>query len=365
MKLFFLTSDLGDGDTANQLALLACGLPRNQFEVAVGVLGPAAGAAADILRGANVGTAELPLRHVLDFSGMRRLKHAVTAFGAPVLHAFGADAVRTARLCLLSAEDGNAPRFVASGAQFAGGGIGGWFATRQVRRADRVIATGWVEAERYREAGVIGERLTRIAPAVAPCAAPPDRAAFCRHIGAPADATLIFSGGRLDAEHGLKDAVTAFDMLRYVSPALNLVLTGDGPDRAEAEDLGRALAFDDFRVRFTGCRPDLSAAVRLAEQVWVLCARGGAHLALRAMAAGRPVLAYHTPELEEVIDDGETGFLVPPGDRAALATKAQELLTDPEAAARLGEAARNRAAERFGPTRFVDQHTRVYQELVG
>lgn len=364
MKLFFLASDLGDGDTASQLALLACGLPRDRFEVAVGVLGPAAGAAADALRAANIGTIELPLRHVLDFSGMRRLKHAVTAFGAPVLHAFGADAVRTARLCLLSAEDGNAPRFVASGAQCADGGIGRWFATRQVRRADRVIATGWVEAERYRKAGVVGERLTRIAPAVAPPAIP-DRAAFCRDIGAPPDAKLIFSGGRLDAAHGLKDAVTAFDMLRYISPALNLVLTGTGPDRAEAEDLGRALAFDDFRVRFSGHRPDLIAAVSLAEQVWVLCARGGEHLALRAMAAGRPVLAYRTPELEEIIDDGETGFLMPPGDRAALATKAQELLADPGAAARVGETARARAAERFGPTRFVEQHVRVYQELVG
>ncbi|HEY1192234.1 MAG TPA: glycosyltransferase [Gemmata sp.] len=365
MKLFFLTSELGNSDAAGQLALLACGLVQHGFEAGVGVLGPATGPAADALRSAGVGVAALPLRHVLDFSGMRRLRHTVLGFGAPILHTFGPDAARTARLCLLSAEDGNAPRFVASAAQSATAGIGGWFTARQVRRADRVIATGWVEAERYREAGVTGDRLTRIAPAAPPGVEPPDRAAFCRDIGAPGDARFVFSGGHLDAAHGLKDAVMTFDMLRYVSPALNLVLTGDGPDRTGAENLGRALAFDDFRVRFTGCRADLPAAVRLADQVWVLCARGGACLALRAMAAGRPLIAYRTPEIEEIIDDGETGYLVAPGDRAALATKAQELFTDPETAARIGATAQKRAAERFGAARMVEQHARVYQELVG
>lgn len=364
MKLFFLISDTSNG-AAEQLALLAGGLARNQFEVAVGVLGAATCPGADAVRATGVPVLALPLRHALDFSGMRRLRQAVRGFGAPVLHAIGPDAVRVARLCLLSAEDGNRPRFVVSGAVNSGGGLSGWFATRQVRRADRVVATGWVEAQRYREAGVAGDRLTRISPVATSPAESLDRTAFCRDIGAPDDAQLIFAGGRLEATYGLKDATVAFDMMRYASPALNLVFTGSGPDRGVAEDLGRALAFDDFRLRFTGDRPDLAAATRLATQVWVLCARGGEWLALRAMAAGRPVLAFRTPELEEIIDDGETGVLIPPGDRAALATKAQELFTDPDTAARIGEAGRARAVERFGADRYVDQYARVYQELGG
>jgi glycosyltransferase involved in cell wall biosynthesis len=199
---------------------------------------------------------------------------------------------------------------------------------------------------------------------VAPPGPPPDRAAFCRDIGAPLRSRLIFAGGRLDSAHGVKDAVTAFDMLRYESQDLQLVLTGDGPDRLAAEQLARALAFDDVRVRFSGPRADLPAATRLAEMVWVTCQRGGEHLALCAMAAGRPVVAYHTPELGEVIDDSVTGFLVPAGDRAALAEKAHLLLRDPDSAASMGEAGRARAAERFGVARMVEQHARVYLELV-
>jgi glycosyltransferase involved in cell wall biosynthesis len=210
---------------------------------------------------------------------------------------------------------------------------------------------------------VRGERLTRIGPAVAPPQRPPDRASFCRDVGAPAQSRLIFAGGRLDSAHGVRDAVIAFDMLRYESPDLQLVLTGGGPDRGAAEALCRALAFDDVRVRFSGARADLPAA--LAEVVWVTRERGGEHLALRAMAAGRPVVAYHTPELGEVVEDGVTGFLVPPGDRTAVAEKTHALLSDPALAARMGEAGRARAAERFCVARMAEQHARVYAELSG
>ena len=363
-KLFFLASDLGSGDAAGQLALLADALPRDRFALAVGVLGSAAGEAADEVRAAGVPVSALPIRSPFDFRGMRLLRQAVRAANPAVLHAFGPAAVRAARLVLSRTDRGNVPRLVTSATTAPGGGFGGWFAARQLRRADRVIATGWAEGKRYRWLRVRGERLTRINPAVAPPGAPPARDEFCRAVSAPPNSRLIFAGGRLDSAHGAKEAVIAFDMLRYASAALQLVLTGDGPGRGAAAALGRALAFDDFRVRFSGARPDLAAALQLAEMVWVTAERGGEHQALRAMAAGKPVVAYHTPELAEIIDDGETGYLVPRGDRAALAMKAHVLLAHPDAAARMGTAGRNRVLERFGVTRMAEQHARVYQELI-
>jgi glycosyltransferase involved in cell wall biosynthesis len=365
-KLFFLASDLVAGDVAGQLALLACGLPRDRFAVTVGVLDRADSSAADALRAAGLSVVPLPIRHPLDFSGMRKLRSAVRGANPAVLHCFGPAAVRAARLAVSGrADGGNTPRLVASAVTSTGGGVGGWLSGRVLRRADRVLATSRAEGERYRRLGVRGERLTRVNPAVALPPEAPDRHAFCSEVSVPPDSKLIFAAGRLDAAHGVKEAVIAFDMLRYESSALRLVLTGDGPNRVEAEELGRALAFDDFRIHFSGARPDLPAAAQLAEMVWVTCASGGELLALRAMAAGRPVIAYHTPELAEVIDDGITGYLVPVGDRAAIATKAHELLVDPALAAKMGEAGRARAAERFSVARMVEQHVRVYQELVG
>src|SRR5262245_5866516 len=294
---------------------------------------------------------------------MRRLTRAVREVNPTLIHAWGADAARLSRVLVSSRSEANTPRVVVSDAVATGGGLSGWLAARRVRRADRVIATGWTEAEEYRQLGVRGERLTRVAPAVAPPGEPPARDGFCRDLDVPPNSRFVFAGGRLDSAHGVKDAVTAFDRLRYAAPNLYLVLTGDGPDRTAAEQLGRELAFDDFRIRFSGPRADLPAVTQLAEMVWVTCTRGGEHIALCAMAAGKPVIAYRTAELGEVIDEGVTGYLVPPGDRAALATKAQSLLSYPDVAARMSEAGQVRAEGRFSVARMVEQHIRVYQEL--
>jgi glycosyltransferase involved in cell wall biosynthesis len=363
VKLFFLASELDADGTAAQLALLACALPKDRYAVTVGVLGRATGPAADALRAGGVAVVPVPIRGALDFGGARRFRQAVAEANPALVHAFGTAAARAARLTASAGGGGRTPRLVVSAAAAPDGGLGGWVAVRQTRRADRVIATGRAEGERYRRLGVPGDRLTRINPAVAPPGDPPDRDTFCRDVSAPAGSKLIFAGGSPDSADAIRDAVIAFDMLKYESAALQLVLTDDGPNRTAALDLGRALAFDDLRLRFAGGRADLAAALQLAEMVWVTSDRGGEHLALRAMAAGRPVIAYQSPELEEVVDDGTTGHLVPPGDRAAVAMKAHTLLAYPNTAARMGEAARARAAERYGVARMAEQHARVYQEV--
>jgi starch synthase len=64
--------------------------------------------------------------------------------------------------------------------------------------------------------------------------------------------------------------------------------------------------------------------------------------------------------LIEVIADGETGILVPPGDEGALAGAIETLVRDPIAAARMGSAARRRAAQEFCFDRFVVAYERAY-----
>jgi glycosyltransferase involved in cell wall biosynthesis len=163
----------------------------------------------------------------------------------------------------------------------------------------------------------------------------------------------------------LKAAVWAFDMIRYIAPELHLVLLGDGPDRGKLEEYGRALAFDDFRVVFAGTRPDVPAVLGLAEVVWVTHEPGGLNVALEAMAAGRPVIGWKTPDLAEVVEDGETGFLVPTGERPQISAKTHALLTDPTLGARLGAAGRAWVADRFGVGRMAEKFARLYEELTG
>jgi glycosyltransferase involved in cell wall biosynthesis len=361
--VFFLVPEVATCGDAAPARTLATVLPPDQFRVTVGVLGPATGSTVEELRATGIPVHSVPIRNAIDFGGMKRLRQTVREAGPAVIHAWGASAARAARLLVKRHRDeGNTPRLVVSGATATGGGLTGWLCARQIRRADRVIPTTRTDGERYRRLGVPAEQLTLIAPAAPAMIPTPNREAFCRELGIPPRARLIVTGGRSEAGVGPKDAIVAFDMLRYDAKDLYLVVFGAGPETAALEQFGRKLAFDDFRVRFAPCPPNRAAAARLADAAFVTNPRG-IEEALEAMAAGKPVVGWQTPDLAEIVADKSTGVLVPLGDRAALAASTRSVLENPDYARRLGEAGRARAAERFGVTRMIEQFARLYQEL--
>jgi glycosyltransferase involved in cell wall biosynthesis len=112
------------------------------------------------------------------------------------------------------------------------------------------------------------------------------------------------------------------------------------------------------------CVRERAIAVQLACAVLITHTQGGVEEALEAMAAGKPVVGWHTPELAEIVDDGVTGFLVPVGDRTALAARTRKLLDEPDVASHMGEAGRARIAGRFSVGRMIEQHVRLYSELM-
>jgi glycosyltransferase involved in cell wall biosynthesis len=82
------------------------------------------------------------------------------------------------------------------------------------------------------------------------------------------------------------------------------------------------------------------------------------------MAHGRPVVASAVGGLRDLVVDGETGLLVPPGDVAALRGALERLLGDSELRRRLGAAARARAAERFSWERAVSLTVTAYEDAL-
>jgi len=85
-------------------------------------------------------------------------------------------------------------------------------------------------------------------------------------------------------------------------------------------------------------------------------------VALEAMAAGRPLVASAVGGLPDLVVDGTTGILVPPGDVSALRASIVELLTEPERCARMGRAARQRALG-YSASTLVPQIERVYEDV--
>jgi glycosyltransferase involved in cell wall biosynthesis len=87
-------------------------------------------------------------------------------------------------------------------------------------------------------------------------------------------------------------------------------------------------------------------------------------VALEAAWAGRPVVAAQSPGLEDAVEPGSTGLMVPAEDAAALATCLAGLLADPDRASELGRNARAFAERRYSLDRCVDEYEQLYHRVL-
>jgi glycosyltransferase involved in cell wall biosynthesis len=143
-----------------------------------------------------------------------------------------------------------------------------------------------------------------------------------------------------------------------------LVLAGDGELRDDVAALARTLGIEE-RVRFLGYVDDIGEWYAAFDAFLLTSLNEGTPVvAIEAQAAGVPVVATDAGGTRTVVDDGETGFVVPIGDVEALADRLQRLRDDPELRARLAESGRTRMRERFSMARMLDDVQRVYAEIL-
>jgi glycosyltransferase involved in cell wall biosynthesis len=187
-----------------------------------------------------------------------------------------------------------------------------------------------------------------------------DRDAARAELGLAANTLAIGTLSRLEEDRkGIAEFIRMAASIAGGFPDARFVIAGDGWQRAAFERLAADLGIAD-RVRFTGWRAD-RARILAALDVFVMPSlfEGGPTTVLEAMAMGLPVVATNVGMVPEVVDDGKTGLVVPPGDVHALTTAVRELAARPETRTRLAEAARTAAVARFGTDRMVDGYVAV------
>jgi glycosyltransferase involved in cell wall biosynthesis len=185
---------------------------------------------------------------------------------------------------------------------------------------------------------------------------PARRSAALRGAWGASDRSLVaLYVGRLAAEKNLATVAEAFHAMRQVHPDVRLVAVGDGPARREFASLVPDAVFAGVRSG-----EDLAAHYASADVfVFPSMTETFGNVTTEAMASGLAVLAYDHAAAGQLIRDGENGLIAPLGDRVAYVESAVRLARDPQLAARLGAAARSRAAE-LGWNRIVAQVESVF-----
>ena len=180
---------------------------------------------------------------------------------------------------------------------------------------------------------------------------------------------VVLCVARLDPQKNHSLLLHAFAAVRQAVPQARLLLAGapqlGRPEYAEAlHGLARRLELGSS-VQWLGVRRDVPDLLAAADVVTLASEWEGFGLTLlEAMAAARPVVATRVGAVEEVVEHGATGLLVPPRDPAALAESLTAVLRDLDRCAALGRAGARRAEASFGVERMRAATRAIYAELM-
>lgn len=224
--------------------------------------------------------------------------------------------------------------------------------SRMRRRVDMFLPV----SEAVRELSGIGPELPhRVVPNFIGELPPPPPEDDPRLAALPKE-PFVFYFGDVTEDKGVRLLVEAYAGLEGAPPLVlaGRILIDDLPAAPGIHALGplpHRLAIEALRRSLFAAAPSL-----LPESFGIV--------ALEAAAAGKAVVASDTGGLRDVVVDGETGLLVPAGDREGLATALRRLLDDDELRGRMGDAARRRVAD-FAPERVVPRFEEAYRAALG
>lgn len=176
------------------------------------------------------------------------------------------------------------------------------------------------------------------------------------------DGPILFHVSNFRAVKRVADLMDVLARVRQHVPA-RLVLVGDGPERAHAEQRAHTLGLVPY-VRFLGKRADFVEYLKHAD-AFVLPSESESFgvAALEALSTGVPVFGYRVGGLPEVVTDG-AGRLVEPFDVDALARAVLEAVTDAGRRATFGHAARSLALARFRRDPALDRYEAYYRRVL-
>jgi glycosyltransferase involved in cell wall biosynthesis len=155
--------------------------------------------------------------------------------------------------------------------------------------------------------------------------------------------------GRLAVVKGLPILLASLAKLKSAHSDFTLTVVGDGSDRSQLEQMTQDLDLTEH-VTYVGYQSQTEVRQHMQQtDIFVMSsfAEGVPVVLMEAMAAGVPVVATRIAGVGELVEDGVSGYLVPPGDVDSLHDRIEALMMDTEVRARFGEAGRKKVEQEF------------------
>lgn len=323
---------------------------------------------APLAREAGMSVTVLPMHSKLDLRVARRLKEILSQYD--IVHTHG---VRANLLGRLAARGTSLPvcttvhSFLSQDYPHPVTRIVNTLSERLTRRfTTRFIAVSDYLAADLEKEGVPREKITVVHNGISlELEQGKPETALRARFGLPEGVPLIATVGRLHRVKGHRYFITAAAEVLKKHPAARFLIIGSGPERPELErqihtlGLGGRVIITGFVKEVMHYYPDFTALVLPS------LAEGFGLVVLEAFLHMTPVVATRVGGLPEVVRDGETGFLVPPADAAALAGAVCRVIEDPVAAKETAVRGRDFAGREFSAARMAAKTVTVYRDLLG
>jgi glycosyltransferase involved in cell wall biosynthesis len=366
MRILFLSTSMGMGGADSQLLVAAQDLQARGHDILVVSLTPL-GPMGLRARMSGIATESLEMRRgIPDPRGLARLIRIAKQWQPDVLHSHMVHANLMARALQLVAP---VPAVISTVHNIYEGNALLMAAYRLTNGlVDRMTIISEAAAERFIRERIIPRDLLRVVPnGVDPelYRQPAEVRDGLRRALGLGEEFVWLAVGRFETAKDYPNMLRAFASVRERHPEAVLLLAGRGSLQDETESLARELQIGPA-VRFLGVRDDVAALVSAADGYVMSSAWEGMPMVLlEAAAGGLPVVTTRVGGTAEVVLDGESGYLAPPGDSQALASAMQRLMNLSEAERRaLGERGREHIRTNYGLHRVVERWEELYREVL-
>jgi len=241
-----------------------------------------------------------------------------------------------------------------------------WIAKLRYKPFCKIIAISNTIANVLRASGITEERLTVIRSAVdtEQFKTPSDRVAFQVEFNLSNTDIVLATIAQLIPRKGHRYMLEAVAQLKNSYPHLKVIIFGQGSLEAALRKQTAKLGLEET-VKFSGYRQDLDDYLACLDLlIHPALTEGLGVAALKASAAGVPVVGFAAGGLSEVVANGETGLLVPPKDVEALRVAITKLIEDPALRRKFGDTGRLRMQHDFSIESMVDDHVQLYESIL-